>query len=30
MGVVEIIIMSLVFASLIGCFIYSLAANNQK
>ncbi len=30
MGVVEFIILGLVFASLAGCFVYSLIANRQK
>lgn len=30
MGVVEFIIIGLVFVPLAGCFIYSLVANKQK
>lgn len=30
MGVVEFIIIGLVFVSLAGCFIYSLVVNKQK
>lgn len=30
MGVVEFIIVGLVFAALAGCFVYSIVANKQK
>lgn len=30
MGVVEMIIIGLVFVSLAGCFVYSIIANRQK
>lgn len=30
MGIVEIIIMGLVFVALGGCFVYSLVSNNKK
>lgn len=30
MGIIEIIIIGLVFVSLAGCFVYSIVANKQK